>query len=128
MDIFQIVALGLVATILSLLVKEDRPEFGVYIALVTGIIIFIFVATKLQAILDVLNQMITRINIDNIYYSTLFKIIGIAYITEFGAQACRDAGEKVIASKIEFAGKIFIMVMAVPILISLMDLMINMVP
>ncbi|MGV8145060.1 MAG: stage III sporulation protein AD [Alkaliphilus sp.] len=128
MDIFQIVAIGLVATILSLLVKEHRPEFGVYIALVTGIIIFIFVAAKLQAVLDILSQMINKINVDNIYYSTLFRIIGIAYITEFGAQACRDADEKVIASKIEFAGKIFIMVMAVPILISLMDLMINMVP
>jgi stage III sporulation protein AD len=51
-----------------------------------------------------------------VYLNTILKIIGIAYVTEFGAQVCRDAGEGAVAGKIEFAGKIMIMVMAVPII------------
>ncbi|SDK51407.1 stage III sporulation protein AD [Natronincola ferrireducens] len=128
MDIFQIVALGLVAAVLSVVVKNQKPEIGMYIALATGIIIFIMVATKLQSVIEILNQMANKINIDDIYLSTILKIVGIAYIAEFGAQVCKDAGEGLIASKIEFAGKILIMVMAVPILVSLMDLIINIVP
>lgn len=128
MEIFQIVAIGLVAAILSVLIKSQKPEIGIYISLVAGVIIFLFVATKLQSVIEILNQLAYKVNIDSIYLSTILKIVGIAYIAEFGAQVCKDAGEGVMASKIEFAGKILIMVMAVPILVSLMDLIINMVP
>ncbi|MCC5909944.1 MAG: stage III sporulation protein AD [Clostridiaceae bacterium] len=128
MEIFQIVAIGLVAAVLSVLIKNQKPEIGIYIGLVTGVIIFIFIAAKLQSVIEILNQLANKINIDDIYLSTILKIVGIAYVAEFGAQVCKDAGEGVIASKIEFAGKILIMVMAVPILVSLMDLIINIVP
>ncbi|MBU5677571.1 stage III sporulation protein AD [Alkaliphilus sp. MSJ-5] len=128
MEIFQIVAIGLVATILSVLIKNEKPEIGLYISLVAGVIIFLFIATKLQSVIEILSQLANKISIDSIYLSTILKIVGIAYIAEFGAQICKDAGEGVMASKIEFAGKILIMVMAVPILVSLMDLIINMVP
>ncbi|SNR86744.1 stage III sporulation protein AD [Anaerovirgula multivorans] len=128
MEIFQIVAIGLIAAVLSVLIKNQKPEIGIYIGLVTGVIIFIFVATKLQSVIEILNQLANKINIDDIYLTTILKIVGIAYIAEFGAQVCKDAGEGVIASKIEFAGKILIMVMSVPILVSLMDLIINIVP
>lgn len=128
MEIFQIVAIGLVATVLAIMVKNQKPELGIYISLVTGFVIFIFILAKLQSVIEILNQIANKINIDDIYLSTILKIVGIAYIAEFGAQVCKDAGEGVIASKIEFAGKVLIMVMAVPILVSLMDLIINMVP
>lgn len=128
MEIFQIVAIGLVAAILSVLIKNEKPEIGIYISLVAGVIIFLFIVTKLQSVVEILSQLANKINIDSIYLSTILKIVGIAYIAEFGAQVCKDAGEGVMASKIEFAGKILIMVMAVPILVSLMDLIINMVP
>ncbi|NLM03574.1 MAG: stage III sporulation protein AD [Clostridiales bacterium] len=128
MEIFQIVSIGIIASILSVLIKNYRPEISMYISLVTGILIFIFVVTKLQTVIEVLNQLITKVGIDEIYLSIVFKIIGIAYIAEFGSQICQDAGEGVIASKIEFAAKILIMVMAVPILVSLMDLIINIMP
>ncbi|GAB6087775.1 stage III sporulation protein AD [Alkaliphilus crotonatoxidans] len=128
MEIFQIVAIGLVATVLAILVKNQKPELGIYISLVTGFVIFIFVLAKLQSVIEILNQLANKISIDDIYLATILKIVGIAYIAEFGAQVCKDAGEGVIASKIEFAGKVLIMVMAVPILVSLMDLIINMVP
>lgn len=128
MDIFQIVSIGIVATILAILVKNQKPELGIYISLVTAILIFIFVLSKLQAVMEVLNQLARKINIEDIYLATILKIVGIAYIAEFGAHICKDAGEGAIASKIEFAGKILIMVMAIPILVSLMDMIINMVP
>lgn len=128
MEIFQIVAIGLVATILSVLIKNEKPEIGMYISLVAGIIIFLFIVTKLQSVIGILSQLSNKINIDSIYLSIILKIVGIAYIAEFGSQICKDAGEGVMASKIEFAGKVLIMVMAVPILAALMDLIVNIVP
>ena len=128
MEIFQIVAIGLIATILSVLIRDEKPEIGMYISLVAGIIIFLFMVPRIQSVIEILGSLTKKINIDSVYLSIVLKIVGIAYIAEFGAQICRDAGEGVMASKIEFAGKILIMVLAVPILVSLMDLIINMVP
>ena len=128
MEIFQVVAIGLIATILSVLIRNEKPEIGMYIGLVAGIIIFLFMVPRIQSVIEILGSLTNKISIDSVYLTIVLKIVGIAYIAEFGAQICRDAGEGVMASKIEFAGKILIMVMAVPILVSLMDLIINMVP
>lgn len=128
MEIIQIVGLGIVATILSVILKQQKPEFSIQISIATGLLIFIFVISKLNYVIEVLENLSRRINLDLIYFSTVLKIIGIAYIAEFGAQIARDAGEGAIAAKIELAGKILIMVLAVPVLTSLLDLIIKIMP
>jgi stage III sporulation protein AD len=128
MEIFQIIGLALVATVIALLLKAHRPELALQISLVTGIIIFLVILGKITAVVDLLNSYAQRVNIDMVYINTLLKIVGIAYIAEFGAEVCRDAGEGAIASKVELAGKVIIVVMAVPIITSLLDLIISVMP
>jgi len=128
MEIMRIVAVGIVAAVLALLLREEKPEIAVLVSIVTGLVIFIFIISKLNSVLTVLKYFAGKANIDVMYFSTILKVIAIAYITEFGAQICRDAGEGTIASKIELAGKVLIMVLAIPILAALMDIMIKIIP
>jgi stage III sporulation protein AD len=128
MEIIQIVSIGLIASILAVILKDERPEFSMIIGLLAGIIIFLLMISKIQAVLEVFQTLSSKMNIDILYLTTIFKIIGIAYLTEFGAQVCRDAGEGSIASKIEFGGKILIMILAIPILMALLDLIIKIIP
>jgi stage III sporulation protein AD len=128
MEILQIAGLGVAATIIILVIKAEKPEVAMQVSIVTGIVIFILLVSKLSAVLELINNYARKINIDMAYFSTLLKIVGIAYIAEFGAEVCRDAGETSIASKIEFAGKIIIAVLAVPIIASLLELIINIMP
>lgn len=121
MDIMKIVAIGIVATILAVILREQKPEIAIQVSIVTGLIIFIFVITKMNSVITVLKYFASKTNIDILYFSTILKVIAVAYITEFGAQVCKDAGESSIASKIEFGGKVIIMIMAIPILAALMD-------
>jgi len=127
-ELFQIIGLALIATIIIIVLKAQRPEIAVQVSLVTGIVIFMLILGKVAAVVDLLNSYAAKVNIDKSYLSTLLKIVGIAYITEFGAEVCRDAGEGAIASKVELAGKVVIMVLAVPIITSLLDLVINIMP
>lgn len=122
MDIMKIVGIGLIATILAVILREQKPEIAIQISIVTGLIIFVFVITKLNSVIEVLKYFASKTNIDLLYFTTILKVIAIAYITEFGAQVCKDAGESSIASKIEFGGKVLIMIMAIPILAALMDI------
>lgn len=128
MDIMKIVMVGIIAALLAVILKEEKPEMAVVISIVTGLVIFIFVITKLNSVMIVLKYFAAKANIDILYFSTILKVIAIAYITEFGAQICRDAGEGAIAAKVEFAGKVLIMVIAIPILAALMDIMIKIIP
>lgn len=128
MDILQIIGLALVATVLIAVLKANRPEIAIQISIATGIIVFAMILGKISAVVELLNSYAQKINIDTIYLSTLLKIVGIAYIAEFGAEVCKDAGENAIASKVELAGKVMIIVLAVPIITSLMELIINIMP
>jgi stage III sporulation protein AD len=128
MEIMRIVVIGIVAAVLAVLLREERPEIAFMVSIVTGLVIFIFLITKLDSVMTVLKYFASKASIDVLYFSTILKVIAIAYITEFGAQICRDAGEGAIASKIELAGKVLIMVIAIPILAALMDIMIKIIP
>lgn len=128
MDILQIVGIGIVAVVIIVILKTQRPEIAVQISILTGIVLFALVASKLSAVIQLINSYADKVNIDPMYFSTLLKIIGIAYIAEFGAEVCKDAGEGSVASKVELAGKVVIMVMAVPIITSILDLIIRIMP
>lgn len=128
MEIIQIVGLGLLATILTLIIKEQNPLFAFLLATFTGIIIFLFLLGKIAAVIQLLENLTLKSNINPIYLQTILKIIGIAYIAEFGSQIVRDAGQEAIASKIELSGKILILVMAVPIITVIVESILNLMP
>lgn len=128
MEIIQIVAISIIAVILAVVIRQYRPELALQISVVTGLLIFLVVIFKMASVLDALRTFTGRMNIDTVYISTIFRIVGISYIAEFGAQVCKDAGENSIASKIELAGKVIILVLAVPILMALMELIMEIIP
>ncbi|AIG25995.1 stage III sporulation protein AD [Brevibacillus sp. 7WMA2] len=128
MDIVQIVGLGLVATLLALVIKEQKPLFAFLLAIVSGVIIFTFLIGKISDVIRVLEKLAVHADLNLVFLSTILKIIGIAYIAEFGAQVTRDAGQGAIASKIELAGKVLILVMAVPIIQIIIETVVNLLP
>jgi len=128
MEIIQIVGLGLIATVLILVIKEQKPIFAFLLATFTGIIIFLFLIKQIQVVIQTLELLAEKSNVNTIFLKTILKIIGIAYIAEFGAQIVRDAGQESIASKIELAGKMLILVMAVPIISVIIDTVLKLLP
>jgi stage III sporulation protein AD len=128
MEIIQIVGLGLIVTILSLIIKEQKPMFAFLLAAFTGVLIFLFLIGKISSVIRVLEDLAVKSNINMVFLKTILKIIGIAYIAEFGAQIVRDAGQESIASKIELSGKILIMVMAIPIISVIIETVVKLLP
>ncbi|MFY9217602.1 MAG: stage III sporulation protein AD [Tepidanaerobacteraceae bacterium] len=128
MEIIQIVGLCIVTTILVVLLREDRPEIAFQMSIIVGAIIFLRMIDQILAVIEYLRELSLRANINNLYISTVFKIIGIAYIAEFGSQICKDAGSHAIASKIEFGAKILILVLSLPLLMAVMDMVIRILP
>lgn len=128
MEIIQIIGIAIISTILCLFIKKDRPEFANFIAITAGVIILLSVILKLNFIVEEINKLADRANIPSMYISLIIKLIGIAYIMEFAVSLCKDCGENNIASKLEFGGKIIIMSMSFPILLSIIDAIIGIIP
>lgn len=128
MDIIKIVGIGLVALVIIILLKQYKPEFAIYISLLTGILILILIMDKLTGIVNLIQSIVNQSYINTEFITLLIKITGIAFLSEFAISICKDAGEAAIASKIEIGSKIIIISMAIPILSSLLELILKLLP
>jgi stage III sporulation protein AD len=124
----QIVGIALITTFLSLIIKEQKPAFSSLLVVFVSIVIFLFLLDKIYEIIRMLERIAIHANVNMVYLETILKIIGIAYIAEFGAQITKDAGQGALASKIEIAGKILILVMAIPILTVIIETIVSLIP
>lgn len=126
--IVQVVGLGLIAALLALILREYRPELAMQISLAAGAIIMLLVLNRIVTAVNVITETAVAAGINLIYLQTLLRVIGIAYLAEFGSQLCRDAGEGSIATRVELAAKVIILVMAVPVIVEIMKSVLGMIP
>ena len=111
MSMLQIGILGVAGVLLALQFKSGKSEYGIYISIVLGLLIFATLLGKIRLIKDVLND----------YWKTLWKILGITYAAEFSSAICKDAGYQTIALQIEVFAKITILVLSLPVLSALLQ-------
>ena len=128
MNIAQIVGLALVTTILLLILRQERPVMAVLLSMVFSIMIFTMMMGKMASILGVMEELTKRAHINYFFLATILKIMGVAYLGEFAAVICEDAGEKAVARKVEFASKIIIAVLALPIMIAILESLMDLMP
>src|SRR5690625_6825621 len=122
MEMVQIILYGIVASLLFIILKDIHSSFAFFIILLTAIVILSLVDNQVGIIIYLLKDLSTKASIQSVYLNTILKIIGIAYITELGANITKDAGLTSIASKIELAGKIFILILAIPIITAVVEI------
>ena len=128
MDILQIVGFGLIATFLSLILKENKSTLAFGIVVFAGTVLFLLMVEGLQNVFSTLERLAVSSHVNLMYLETILKIIRIAYIAEFGAQITRDAEQNAIASKIELGGKIMILTIAIPILSVVLETVLSFLP
>lgn len=128
MDIIQIVILGMIASLLYIILKDVNASFAFFTLLITGIIIFIIIIQQITLIFKLIESLGEKATIDGMFLDTILKIIGIAYIAELGASLTKDAGLSSVATKIELAGKIFILLLAVPIITAVIEAILHFLP
>ncbi|MDD3272213.1 MAG: stage III sporulation protein AD [Syntrophomonadaceae bacterium] len=128
MEIAQIVGLALVTTILLLILRQEKPVLAVLLSIVFSIIIFTLMMGKMASILNVMRELTRRAEVNYFFFATILKILGVAYLGEFAAAICQDAGEQAVAKKVEFASKIIIAVLALPIMIAILESLMQLMP
>ena len=127
-EVIKIVGIGLIALILIIIVKQYRPEFAIYISIISGIIIIFCAINKLTNIIDLLKQICNQSGVNNKYLDILIKMTGIAFLAEFAISICKDAGESSLANKVELGSKAIVISMSIPIIHNLLEIILNLMP
>lgn len=128
MDIIKIIGVGLIALIITVILKQYKPDFVIYVSIIAGAIILFMVMDKLTGIIELLSNLSNKAGINNQFLGILLKITGIAFLTEFAVSICNDSGETAIANKIDLGGKIIIIAISIPIISALLELIIKILP
>lgn len=94
----------------------------------TGVIILLMLVGQISGILDLLRNIASKTSINSGFLTILIKITGIAILTEFAVSICKDSGESAIASKVDIGGKVIIVALSMPIVQSLLETVIRVLP
>ncbi|MBR5151932.1 MAG: stage III sporulation protein AD [Clostridia bacterium] len=121
MPLFRIIGVILISAVLSLLIKQHRPELAFAIPVLATSVLLFCIFPYVKEILDTFFLMAEQGGLESRYLVIVIKIIGVAYLCQFAAELCRDVGESSMASKIELAGKVGILTLSMPILGHLLD-------
>lgn len=122
MEIIKIALFALCAVALIVLIKNYRPEFGVLTAIACSILMLTCILDSLRYGFAYMADLYHNLDHGKSYFPIILKVLAIAYITEFTAQLCKDAGESAIASKVELGGKLIIFCVAIPVFTSIFQL------
>lgn len=127
-EVTKIVALGVILAILQVFLRDKYGMLAVQLSAAFAFLVFLQLINPLREAVHVFARLSERAHINSTYLSIVLKTLGIAYITSFGVQVSKDAGEQTIAFAIELAGKIVILMLAVPILIGILDMLVGLIP
>ena len=127
-EIIKIIGIGLIGLILIIIIKQYRPEFAIYISLIAGALILYLAIDELSNVINLLKQICDKSGINNKFLMILIKMTGIAFLAEFAISICKDAGEVAIASKMEIGAKLIIISMSIPIISSLLEIILKILP
>lgn len=121
MEIVKVVSFAFIALFIVLFLKDYKEDLAIKISIAVGILIFLFMINKITLVIGLLQELALKANIDFVYLNTIFKILGIAYLSSFCSEICKDAGQNSLASKVEFSGKILILALSIPILMAVLQ-------
>ena len=121
-QIFQFVGVAFVTAVAAILVKSTKPELAFAVTIAGSIILLLFALEMFRGSIDIFTEIAETTGLNSTIVKTLLKMVGIGYIVEFSAGVLHDFGQDSLADKLIFCGKLIILVLAVPILESVLGL------
>lgn len=115
MDIVALAMVAVIAAVLSVMLKKYNPEYSIIISLVAGAVLLLLILSRISPAIEQIKDLLSATRMSSEYGQVLFKCLGVCFLTQFAADSCRDAGESALASKVELAGKVMIVLLSLPL-------------
>lgn len=120
-----LVGAGAVFAVIALFVKEQKKEYGILVSLTASLFVLTLFLKYVPKITGFANIMIDNSGIDKDGFAILFKVMGVALLTELSMGICKDCGENALAVKVEIAGKLVMLLFALPLFEKVLKLVLS---
>lgn len=122
MDVMRIIGVAFITAVTAAILKPNKPEMSFAVTVTGIIVILMFFVDSLQNTLKVFSTIASVTGVENGLLKILLKIVGVGYITEFGAGVLNDFGSHSVADKVVLCGKVTIVMLSLPVIESLLQL------
>lgn len=122
MEIMKIIGVAFVTAVTSVILKTTKPELSFAVTVTGIIIVLLFIVDAMQTTIAAFAAIAEVTGMENGLLKILLKIVGVGYLTEFGAGVLNDFGSNAMADKVALGGKITIITLAIPVFESLLSL------
>ena len=119
--IIKIAVAAIVGALTASWLKGMKPEIGQVFLLGLSMYLIYYVVGYIQIVKEMVAELAGQVSIDRRYLEILIKMIGIAYVSEFASNLCKDSGCTTIATQVEMIGKMSMFLLSLPILMSLTE-------
>lgn len=117
MPILKIAALALVSAVLALCLKKEQPVFALLISIGGAGAALALTMEQAQALVEILQALSSYGDTGSL--GCVLRVLGIALLSQFAADLCREGGMAAAASAVELCGRMLAMMQALPMLQSL---------
>ncbi len=115
MNMVTIVGIAVLAAAFSVVLKQKNPEYALALSLAAGVLMLGMIIAEARPLFDRMHSLLDASGTKAAYVQILFKSLGLCFITQIACDACRDLGETAIATKVEAAGKIAVLLVSLPL-------------
>ncbi len=121
-EMIKVMGVAFVTVLSVSIVRLTKPELAFAVTVTGVLVILLYIMDMLQASLSVFTKIADMTGVENGLLKLLLKIVGVGYITEFGAGILIDFGSPSVADKVCLCGKLVIVTLSFPIIESLLTL------
>ncbi len=115
MEIFGLCIIGIIAAVMALLLRRQSPQTALLLSIGAGTLIILSVVKNLVLTTQSISGLLQSSGINADYIVILFKVLGICFLTEFTCDTVTEAGMLSLATNISFAGKVTVLIAALPL-------------
>lgn len=128
MGVLKACGFALAAAMLAFALKAGDRQLSLCLSLAAGAMLLLTALTYVGRVVEVMRRMSESAGLKEDSLALVVRLIGMAYVTEFGVQACNDAEETGLAQKLSLCGRAAMAAMTMPLLMELNTLVLSLLP
>ena len=119
--LFEVIGLGVLFAMLSLLVKESGSKTTAAQVAFAGVALFGFAFVRFLPVFSEAKALFEKLSLEK-EGVFLLKAVGVGYVSQIGGDVCRDLGAESVAAKIELCGRAELLLLSLPLFAELLEL------
>ena len=113
--LLRVSGLAILAAVVCIILKQLRVEFAPFVRIGATALILLLLLPVMEQVIGEFGGLIGNQAVEP-YANVMIRALGISLLCRITSDVCRDAGEAGLASGVEMAGKLLILLLCLPLI------------